>query len=260
MKILLREYQDQTYVWWTAKYDGTQFIVNGRTVSEDRIVSIINDNRKNYVKCSSCGKIFPKNGKKFAKHQELSSTIEPCRTCRKLRTIELTSPKKKFVINDDGTYTVKTETVVNLSCSRIWADYPCNSTDAIANCKLRQCGSAKGMEITDIFTEFPGLFDHIITVDKILDYGYTRINWSDMYTTEYVLDEDASLLAHVNSLGIVDRFLVNTYDYCGYVYYSKKYDEFFGLNNANKYELWYPTDLNYEDQDRVKELIRNIYK
>ena len=50
MKILLREYNSEDYVWVTAKHNGEYFVVDGEIIEEYRIVSVINDNRKNYIK------------------------------------------------------------------------------------------------------------------------------------------------------------------------------------------------------------------
>jgi hypothetical protein len=256
----MREFCGEPYVWKTAKYTERGFVVNKEGIDEYNIVSIINDNRKNYVKCSCCGKIFPKNGKKFAKHQEAASTIAPCLKCRKLKSNEITNPEVKYVANDDGTYTKKSETIVNLVCNySLWTNFNCNSSDAIKNCKYRQCGSAKAQEICDTFTMLPGLFDDIITVDKILENGDAHINWSDEWMTEYQLDEEICLCAHVNNLGIVDRFYIDHPDGCYYFWYSKKYDEFFWTDCTN-YIIWNPQSMRNEDKDRIKNCIRKLYK
>lgn len=261
MKILLREYKNEQYVWVTAKYDGYKFIVDGRTQYETNIVSVINDNRKNYVKCSSCGKMFPKKGKKFAKHQEEARTIKPCIDCRSLHTGEVSITKPKYIYNDDGTFTKKTETVVDLFCNaHFWTTPRCMSEDAINNCKLRQCGTAKGEEIHDTFTDLPGIFDDIITVDKILDNGYEQINWQDACVAEYSINSSIGLRAYVNRLGIVDKFYIDTYEYGGYVWYSKKYDEFFTYSSHDTYTIWMPRGLNKEDELGIKAYIRKLYK
>ena len=261
MKILLREYNDQQYVWVTAKYDGYKFIVNGRKQYETNIVSVINDNRKNYVICSSCGKMFPKKGKKFTKHKEEARTINPCLTCRNMIANEKTETTTKYVINDDGTFTRKMETVVNLFCnSHFWTTPQCNSEEAINGCKLRQCETAKGEEIHDIFTDLPGIFDDIITVDKILDNGYEQINWQDACVAEYSINSSIGLRAYVNRLGIVDKFYIDTYEYGGYVWYSKKYDEFFTYSSHDTYTIWMPRGLNKEDELGIKAHIRKLYK
>lgn len=260
MKILMREFCGEHYVWKTAKYDEQGFVVNRDHIDEYNIVSIINDNRKNYVKCSSCGKIFPKNGKKFAKHQELASTIAPCLKCRKMRTSGCSDPEVKYVSNGDGTYTQKSETIVTLNCNySLWTSFKCDSTKAIETCRFRGCGSAKANEIQDTFTMFPGLFDDIITVDKILDNGNVFVNWSDEWMTEYQLDKETGLHAHVNKLGIVDRFYIDGPYGCYYIWYSKKYDEFFWTDNVS-YSIWNPVSFDNGHKSKIKEYIRNLYK
>ena len=260
MKILMRWYCGDAYVWVTAKYDGNGFVVEGEKIDECDIVSIINDNRKNYVKCSSCGKIFPKNGKKFAKHKAESSTITPCLKCNKRRVSERTSPDVRFIPNTNGTFTEKSERIVDLMChAGLWTDYKCDSTEAIRLCKFRQCGSARAKEIEDTFTKYPGLFDDIITVDKILDNGDMHINWSDSCITEYQLDEEVGLSAHVNNLGIVDRFYIDNPKGCYYVWYSKRYDEFFWCEYVG-YSIWRPDRMDDADVHKIKETIRNLYK
>ena len=260
MKVLLREHGDNQYVWATAKYNGRKFVVDGRRVHESNIVSVLNDNRKNYVRCSSCGEIFPKNGKKFAKHKAEAKTINPCLKCRKMRATEMSTTTVKYVANGDGTYTRKNETIVSLYChGSFWSAPLCDSKDAIQYCEKRQCGDANGEEIHDIFTDYPGLFDDIITVDRIID-KYEKINWSDNWATEYLIDANIGLSAHVNRLNIVDRFIVNTYEYGGTIWYSKKYDKFFAYGDNDNYELWSPYHLDEEKQAMIEATIRKMYK
>lgn len=256
MKVLLRNYDGKEYVWMTAKYDGKKFVVNGIPMDERMVVSIINDNRKNYVKCSSCGKIFPKNGNQFAIHQELAETDAPCLQCHKLRVNERTEATKKFARNDDGTYTMKSETQVDLYCRwSLYSHYNIDSWDVKAFCAFRQCGTAHAMEIDDTFTIWPGAFDHIITVDKILDNGYESIGYMDDRVTEYILDSHLGITAYVNSLGIVDDFNINTRDRSAVLYYSKKYNILFTADGDGYYEV-YCSDTNNE----VLKYIANFYK
>lgn len=260
MKILMRWHCGEPYVWVTAKYNENGFVVDGEKIDECDIVSIINDNRKNYVRCSSCGKIFPKKGKKFAKHKEDSPTITPCLNCNKKRLSERASAKVKLIMNDDGTFTEKSERIVDLMCHiGIWSDYKCTSNEAIRSCKYRQCEKAKAEEISDTFTKYPGIFDDIITVDKILDNGIMHINWSDNCLAEYQIDEEVGLCAHVNNLGIVDRFYIDNSKGCYYIWYSKKYDEFFWCDYVG-YSIWYPRNMDKADVYKIKETIRNLYK
>lgn len=59
MKLLLRQFGDECYVWKNAEMnDEKTFIVDGRTVNQGNVVSIYRDNRNKFVKCSHCGTIL----------------------------------------------------------------------------------------------------------------------------------------------------------------------------------------------------------
>ena len=262
MKILLRRYGDLRYVWETAKYNGNRFVVNGETVDETNIVSIINDNRKNYVRCSSCGRMFPKNGNKFEKHKEESSSINPCLNCPKLRAKEISPTKKRFIFRDDGTCVERKDTSVELLCHySMWNSFFIDSDEALETCKFRQCEHADAKEITDTFTKYPGVFDDIITVDKILDNGYSRILYSDSNETPYVLDDDRIIVAYVNKLGIVDRFTVENDCYYWTVWYSKKYSRLFTCDDfaGDRYAEWKP-DMSEEKAKEITDFIAKFYE
>lgn len=256
MKILLREYDGKEYVWVTAKYNGEKFVVNDKTVDEWKIVSVINDNRKNYIKCSSCGKIFPKKGKQFSKHKAEAETDAPCMKCERLRINERSACIRKFVPCDDGTYTMKQETHVDLMCRySTWNSYNINSDYVKQLCKFRQCSTAYTMEIADTFTIWPGIFDHIITVDKILDHGYEAISYYDENMTDYLMDSRLGISVYINKLGIVDRFYISNRDEDRTVWYSKKYNLLF-TNDENGHYTIYCSD---QDNETLK-YIANIYK
>ena len=254
MKILLRRYDGQPYVWKTAKYDGKYFRVDGMEMYEENIISVMNDNRKNYIRCSSCEKIFPRNGKQFLKHQKASCGVGPCMTCRKLRIDNISEAKVKYVVGEDGSYTRKTEQKVELRCHMsFYTDFPIESEDAVMYCNLRQCGDAHGVDIVDVFTKYPGLFDDIITIDTILDKGYSRMVYCDKNGTEYLIDANLGVHAYVNKLGIVECFWIeNEWMRTNELYYSKKYDALYTAVD-NKYE---PYDADAE----VRKCIEKFYK
>ena len=260
MKVLLRNYYGMEYVWQTATYNGKHFEVDGERLSESNIVSILNDNRKNYIMCSSCGKLFPKNGKMFEKHRKESSGINPCLKCHKLRAREEGNCDVKYTIGKDGTYTKKTKVKVDLICHySTWNSFYIDSANARETCKFRQCENAQAMEIQDIFTKYPGLFDDIITVDKILDNGYVQRSNVGERCDVYVLSEEPRVSAEVNGLGIVNRFLVRHdlgFNYA--VYYSKKYDMFFD-GSDERYED-FEADFDDEYTEEIKNCIRKLYK
>ena len=260
MKILLRWHCGEQYVWRTATYDGHNFVADGELIYETQIVSILNDNRKNYVVCSSCGKMFPKNGNKFKAHQENASSVNLCLKCSRLRTRDSGKCDVKYVMRDDGTYVKKTKQIVDLYCHySLWNSFRIDSDEALTTCKFRMCEYADAKEINDVFIKYPGLFDDIITVDKILDNGYEVISYADGDTTEYCLNSEYHIYAEVNRLGIVDRFIVKHpigYNYV--LYYSKKYDMFFD-GCDDRYQDWTPyfTEIAV---NAIQDYIRKLYK
>ena len=81
MKILLRSYDSQFYVWKTAKYRDGHFYVYEEQIEMSNIVSVINDNRKGYVRCSMCRKTFKRNDPKFDIHRKNATGPVVCYDC-----------------------------------------------------------------------------------------------------------------------------------------------------------------------------------
>lgn len=261
MKILLRNFNGEQYVWKTAKYNRNKFWVSGTEIRMDNIVSIINDNRKKYVQCSSCGQVFRKGDPRFEVHKANAAKPETCFDCPHLVVDGLCNKKRKYTVNENGEYVESLERTVLLRCSKVssWSYQDINSSSAISRCKKRNCCDAEAFEITDFFTQHPGAFDDIITVDQLYDKGYEitlnhnsdsdpEIEWGDAYTI-YVI---------INRLGIVDHFCIwhdgDNYD----IHYSKRYNELY-VGTKNDYEVWYPFYMNDETREEIKTKIANIY-
>lgn len=232
MKVLLRRWKDETYVWKTAKYAAEGFIVNGQVVAEVNIVSVMNDNRKNYVKCSACGAVIRNNEKAIEKHHRRTETVDSCLTCPfvSCHTNSSVRRKHKFVRHSDGTYTKNTEEVVTLHCSGGWHTHPIGSEEAKQECVFKGCKTSEMERIFDEFIAYPGLFDDIATVNAIgnvgcdLDKGYYNNGY-----WHYLLKIDVDgIYAAVNELGIIDHFVIKE-GYFGErnLYYSNKYDLLF---------------------------------
>lgn len=262
MQILLREYNGEPYLWMQAKYDKNHFIVNGEQQYECNVVSIINDNRKKYIQCSCCGKVFRKGDRRFEIHKQQAESPKACFDCRHLCTNRERVTKREYILNADGTYTRRTEQSVELQCSHgyMWSYPNIDSDTAIHNCKLRQCGSATEKEIKDIFIQYPGVFDDIITIDRILDVGYVGTPNVGVEYTTYVLDVAYDIQAYVNSLNIVDRFLIDFEDDYRTVWYSKRYNEIFTINGDNEYVPWEHYKLSEQQRNEIKEIFAKLYR
>ena len=258
MKILLRNYAYQQYVWVTAKYKDGHFVVNAEPQEERNVVSVINDNRKNYIQCSSCGKLFRKNDPKFEIHKRNSASPSTCLGCRHLYTENADLVKSKYIMNPDGTFTEKTERNVELVCSNygMYSHYNINSDQLLIRCKFRQCEYASPEEIHDIFTDMPGVFDDIITMDKLFDVGYKGVYPSYHGNREVLLQSKYEIYANINNLNIIDSFTLFLKDAYWVLFYSKKYNEVFTVDSNGKYVIW---DSGLDCQDEIKKDIMKLY-
>ena len=261
MKILLREFGSERYVWKTAKYKNGKFFVCGNSIHQCNIVSVMNDNRKNYVQCSSCGKVFKKNDIKFELHKQNSANPNTCLSCPSLITEEINKIKRKVTIDNYGNMVEKLERNVYMRCSRYgeWFSPYITDESLLRKCKLRMCKDADAEEIHDIFTDNPGIFDDIITVDKLLDEGLETDNYiSD--SAGYALHSQYEIFAIVNNIGIVDRFITYDDDYVT-IYYSKRYDALLTPSRSGEtYIPWYPCTLSHEDVENIKNDIAKLYR
>lgn len=262
MKVLLRAYGNRVYVWKTAKYNRGHFVVDECEQAWCNVVAVINDNRKKYVQCSSCGQTFRKGDPKFEEHKANAIKPETCFECEHLFVDDSFTESSKFFVRPDGTIGEKVVNSVRLSCTfgRCWAYPRITSDDAINSCSKRKCANATATEIKDFFTEYPGAFDDIITIDRLLDAGYD-VGMTDRGDSTYDIEynEDYYTIgATINKIGIVDRFYLwfegDKYE----VYYSKRYNKLFTVSRGD-YVEWKHPDLTSRIETEIKTKIKNLY-
>lgn len=262
MKLLLRKFGDECYVWKNAEMKNeTNFIVDGKEVKQANVVSIYRDNRNKFVKCPSCGTILKNTDEEIKEHRLKGTTSATCFGCPNLKEYGSKTKSCKYVLQDDGKYiaTIKKET--NLICGRSWYhNYNINSQEARTNCIYKGCIGATMESIKDVFTEYPGIFDDIITVDRILDDGFKERDQKRDGTTWYTLKGRDNIIAIVNAINIVDGFMVSRYSNNWNVVYSKKYNEFYCIWNG-KYRKWNLTEdvMPHETLQRIKRKIVSLY-
>lgn len=254
MKVLLRRFDNEQYVLKRATYNNGKFIVDGDVVRLSNIVSVINDNRHNYLQCSSCGEVFKKDRTdKFEKHREMAGTPKPCLKCPYFHRQPTDKRVSKTTINSDGTYVEKVHITGIATCKYFnsWSSYSVMSDFVLHECNKRKCRFAELVEIEDIFTKYPGVFDDIITVDALIDAGYHVKMRHDLEQDVYLMED---FYASVNEIGVVDKFVIN----CGwdsdiYLYYSSKYDMFFD----SKYREYKDNHLaNFENMAKI---VKKLY-
>jgi len=254
MQILLRTWGEEQYVWKTAKYNGTKFVVGNNEVYYPSVVSVVNDNRKNHVVCQACG-VFLKNDLKILEaHKNRHAEPDACLKCGYLRINSNTEIGSKIIMKKDGTYIRKREEKVGLGCKyrQYWGTLEIGSAEAKRNCALRACADAQFVPFKDVFMEYPGIFDYMAMVDRIIDVGYKQRRILTNYTS-YQLKGRNKIIAFVNKLGIVDYFNVSYHEEEYRVFYSKRYDKIFISDGYNYIPF---EDTVYNVPTKTKEYIK----
>ena len=263
MKILLRNFNNEVYVWKDAKYSKNGFVVDDTTVYETNVVSIHKDNRNQYVRCSACGEIFRKGSAKWEKHKQPITDASKCFTCKYLRTHNAKANGTKYKALADGKYEQIVKYTTELVCCVGWKNNPIDSDKARESCALNACRNAEERPISDIFSNMPGVFDDIITVDKILKAGYNERN-EYPHESRYRLKARNTIFAYVNNANILDHFAVE-YRYNRWtVYYSKKYHKLFTYTSGpygQIYKEWRPStyDMPANTSENILKKIASLY-
>jgi hypothetical protein len=262
MKLLLRQFGDGCYVWKNGEMeDETHFIVDGKSVRQTDVVSISRDNRSKFVKCSACGATLKNTEEAIKEHRLKGTTSATCIGCRNLRESDSQTKSIKYVLQDDGSYVATIKKEMKLMCRRGWCrSYDINSKEARDGCQYKCCIDARMDGFKDIFMKYPGIFDDIITVDRILDAGFKERNQKRDGTALYTLKGRDNIVAIVNAMNIVDYFQVSRYSNSWTVVYSKKYNEFYKIWNGT-YSKWNPAEdvMPHETMQRIKDKIVSLY-
>ena len=270
MKALLRLFENDCYVWKDVKYDAKGFYIDGDsdqklTIDETNIVSLSNDNRKNYFKCSACGELFRKGSSKWEKHIQPITDSNRCFSCKYMRVSNAKKLNSKYVLLENGKYAQTQKSEVELKCYNSWHYPDINSEEARRNCYFNRCVNADVQPIEDIFTKNPGIFDDIITVDQIVKQGYKERYVRNHYWTNYKLKGKNQIWACVNHMNIVDHFEISYRNNHWTVYYSKKYNKLYhqlhAYGKGYYYGEWKPDHyyITPEAKEYIKKKIASLY-
>jgi hypothetical protein len=123
---------------------------------------------------------------------------------------------------------------------------------------FKACVDAQFAPFEDIFIKYPGIFDHIATVDRVIETGYKHRGQNGQYTY-YRLTGRNQVNAMVNRLGIVDHFIINYREETYKIFYSKRYNELF-MSDGETYIV--PTEYYMPKStiDYIKRKIAAIYE
>lgn len=261
MKILLR---DALHIGWIdATWDGNKYYYNRddgiADATESDILSIKDAESSAYVKCSSCGEIIPNNDYAIKKHKERSLTNKTCFNCIFCRKDNITKISEKYKKLENGKYLINESKEVRLICTNGYRYVDINSDERQSGCRYSGCTRASFAPVPSIFTEMPGVFDKMITSDKIIDNGYSKRAVYPEYS-KYLIKARNTIEAYVNDQNIVTKFRVCYKDYADIVYYSAKYDKLFTTSNG-KYIEWKPSNYRFPEhtQAQIKTKIASLY-
>ena len=263
MRVLLRSCSNgDQYVWKKAEMkDAKTFALeDGNYVCQAGIVSISRDNRKKFVKCSSCGALIRNTPEAIKEHTNRASTSASCFGCPYMREGNGKQLSAKYTLQEDGSYVVNTKKSTKLYCRASFKFHDINSQEAREICRFKRCATAEMRPIEDIFTNYPGLFDDIITVDKILENGFTeKIEYKHRGVTYYKLKGKNHITAIVNKLNIVDRFVICYRNQSFDVVYSKKYNKLFHIDGGSYYGYNSSEFIPDKTLKSIKEKIASLY-
>lgn len=260
MKILYRG--EGTLRWLDCIWDGINYTVEGENIPISSIVSIRDAKKAAYVKCSGCGEIIRNTPKTIEKHKKRGLDSSFCLECPNLGVSPTNTEYRHFKKEDNGLYSVTEKTTCKLRCNNgYYSGRPeIGTAEARNRCKYRNCAEATFSTEVDFLTKYPGAFDDMITVDKIIQNKYSRRYVRDNGEIYYIKARN-SIEAYVNKQNIVTHFKVSYKNHSSTVYYSPKYNKLFCPAYPSSYAEWKPChgDVPRDVQERIKNKIASLY-
>ena len=260
MKILLRRYGEEYYVWKDAVYEAGQFKVDGGAIYMVNILAIKDDNRKDSVICAYCGKVIKNDPEAIEAHFAEQEAQRDCFKCSSLRKYSYTSEHATFEKDADGKYIVKETYIADLRCSQNWYNGPkIDTDDAKKICLFYKCRNTGVHPIKDIFTQYENPFDKNLTVDMLRSKKFEHEGYAGGFF-EYDLKCRNTVKACVNELGIVNHFIIKHRGYRWVAFYSAKYDKLFFANNGRDYDEEIPSGMSMAKYEQAKAKISGLFK
>ena len=259
MKILMREWYDKSYQWVDATYDeaNNRFRYNSNIINEANIVSVFEDNRNEFVKCSKCGQSFKKGSAEAKAHLTPIKDTSKCFDCPRARASNPRNLVTKYELIDGNIYKAMETSVVNMMCSASYPYTGIHEEVSRTRCIYNQCVGATMREFSDFFTENPEVFDAIITTDAVEAVGYVE-KYNRCGDLQYKLNVRNTVWAVSNKLGIIDHFAITYRRETYTVYYSKKYNKLFYVNGG-KYQPWDPYNMPESSKQLILNKIAELY-
>ena len=264
MQVLLRNYNGTEYIWKDATYTSDGWIVEGGRVDETDIVSVKDDDRAAHVSCSVCGKLFNADDEEAWIHHITPTTdSSKCFDCQQLRIYENATKGSKIYKDEYGKYVQERITEVSLNCRAIYPAKPVDSAEARTTCIYNRCRNATKVQFEDVFTRHPGIFDNIITTDRVAIAGYKEVK-RNYNGSNFLLKGKYNIVAVANNIGIIDHFNVSFRSRNWGIWYSAVTNKLFVAdykgNGKYVYSEWNPGYVSQEFKMYVLKKIASLYK
>ena len=265
MKAFLRNWNGEIYVWKDVEYSDGKFstATTGEIIEKTNIISLKDDNRNKFVRCSVCGKEFLRDSEEWYQHITKINDTSKCFTCRYLTEWSLSSSKTTYTMNECGRYEATRTYQTSLACRNVFGSPDIDSETARNSCYYNRCVGAEAAMVSDIFTEYPGVFDNMATIKQVLKCGYKEVD-EGINTTKFRLKGKNNIYAVVNNLQIIDHFEVHYRNTKWTIYYSDKYQKYYTFqytgNGTYNYVEWdRQHQLPTESFEYIKAKIASLY-
>ena len=260
MKILLRKYGDEYYVWKTATFSNGEYYIDSERVRQIEILAVKDANANEYVICKNCGEKILNNPESIEQHYAERERQKNCLTCKRAMPYNIGMKERTFVSDENGNYHVVEKYTANLRCQSSYADI--NSESSALHCDFMQCRHMGVKPFGDMLMQYPDMFETQITVDALQKKGYQHVGLTLERSGDYFkydMKSRGTVWACVNECGIVDHFACSYKYNVFYVYYSEKYNKLF-FNRNGKYDENRPYTLSDAKYNFLMTKIPELYK
>ena len=270
MRVLLRLYNNEEFIWKEAEYKNETFYVDGKKVKETNIVATDDCDLSGYIYCQMCGERIKDEPGAFEKHCAEKEAQKDCSKCSYLRITKAdNSYTRTYHKNESGLYdVVETYNNASLQCNRTYYKYDIDNAKANKECIYMQCREYGSRKPECVFERNPNAFDTVITVDVLQEKKCKFDKKTDNYRTIGIEDKNyflydmkarGTIKACVNGIGIVECFLVTTSSCMRHMFYSEKYNKMFYEANG-KYNEGRPYDMTERKYQELFKKVKELYE
>ena len=264
MRILLRNFDGEKYVWKDATFKNGEYFVehDDKTFGkmeftvEETLIAAVDGVENNQVVCNHCGEVIDNTPEAIEAHYKNMENKRDCYQCDNLVFSDRPKVLNREVEKIGDGYRVTQTMDTNLFCKVGWSKYDLDGINAKNSCKYLQCRKRGVDTFKDVFHRYPGVFDTVITADALKEKKYKYDGYDGKFFL-YDMKSRGTIKACVNESGIVECFRVSSRSWRVYLFYSEKYDKLFYVNGSMYCEghPYWMTDTKFiEAHNKIKAL------